>query len=96
MPARGRRSRRLARPARDGRAAPVARDATFGRLGPTRPGSVGRNAYAFNRIGMTDHPADDARTGLPVFTTWPAVYALVAALLVAYVVGLAALSAWSW
>lgn len=39
---------------------------------------------------------EDGTTGLPLVKSWPAVYAWVAALFVVYVVGLAALSEWSW
>ena len=35
---------------------------------------------------------DDAATGLPLLKTWPAVYAFVAVVVAAYVVGLAVLS----
>ncbi len=35
---------------------------------------------------------DDDGTGLPVLTTWPAVYVAVTAILVVYIVGLALLS----
>ena len=44
---------------------------------------------------MSDTADDDRATGLPVLTTWPAVYGLAVAALVAYVVALAVLSRWS-
>ena len=49
---------------------------------------------------MTGRPPDDeaedeADTGLPVLTTWPALYAFVAVTLAAYVVGLALLPGWA-
>ena len=38
----------------------------------------------------------DAETGLPLVRTWPAVYALVTGLFVAYVAGLTLLSRVGW